>query len=260
MTVHVEPVMGTIVSFDLRDDGPWPADALADAIAWLHEVDRRFSPYLPDSEVSRLASGRLAEADAHPDVRRILALADDLAAESKGAFDVRRWQPDGRLDPSGIVKGWSVEVAAERLFAAGIARFAINAGGDIIMHGTPGDGFVWRVGVRHPDRPDRVASVLGVLDLAVATSAAYERGAHIRDPRDGRVPQQVRSMTVVGPSLTLADAYATTAYVMGLGGLDWVAAHDGYGALAISWDDRVRWTARMDPLLILPAVSATSVA
>ncbi len=222
----------------------------------MHEVDARFSPYRPDSEVSRLASGRLSEADAHPDVRRIMALADDLTAESDGAFDVRHWQLDDRLDPSGIVKGWAVEVAAERLRAAGVARFAINAGGDVVTRGTPGDGSVWRVGSRHPDLPDRVAAVLSVRNLAVATSAAYERGSHIRDPRDGRVPQQVRSMTVVGPSLTPADAYATAAYVMGHDGLDWVAAHDGYGALAISWDDRVRWTARVDPLLVGRSASA----
>ncbi len=37
---------------------------------------------------------------------------------------------------------------------------------------------------------------------------------------------------------------------MGHGGLDRGAAHRGYGALAISWDDRVRGTARVDSLLV----------
>jgi len=89
-----------------------------------------------------------------------------------------------------------------------------------------------------------------VTDAAVATSGAYERGAHIRDPRTGRTPSEVRSMTVVGPSLTLADAYATTGYVLGLDGLDWVAAHDGYAAVAITWADTVRWTPGMDRYLV----------
>ena len=62
---HVEPVMGTVVSFDIRD-AVVPAGGLDDAVAWLHEVDERFSPYLPDSEVSRLGDGTLSEADAHP--------------------------------------------------------------------------------------------------------------------------------------------------------------------------------------------------
>lgn len=256
MTVHAEPVMGTTVSFDVRHDGLWPTATMADAIGWLHEVDRRFSPYRLDSEVSRIAVGELAERDAHADVRSILAVADAIAVSSAGAFDVRRWRRDGRLDPSGIVKGWSIEVAAERLKAGGVTRFAINAGGDVIVHGSPDSEQAWRVGIRHPDRPDRVAAVLAIHDLAVATSAAYERGGHIRDPHTGRVPQDVRSMTVVGPSLALADAYATTAYVLGLTGLDWVAGHDGYAALAISWDDRVRWTAGLDPLLARRSASA----
>lgn len=245
---HVEPVMGTVVSFDIRD-AVVPAGALDDAVAWLHEVDERFSPYLPDSEVSRLGDGTLSEADAHPDLRAILAMADELARTSGGAFDVRGWRPDGRIDPCGIVKGWSMQVAADRLEAAGLRTFAINGGGDMVTRGGSLPGVPWRVGIRHPDRPDRVAAVLTVGDGAVATSAAYERGAHIRDPRNGRTPSSVRSMTVVGPSLTWADAYATTAYVLGLDGLDWVAAQDGYDAYAITWDDTVRWTPGMDRFL-----------
>lgn len=241
--------MGTVVSIDVRSGAP--ADgaldgALEDAVAWLHEVDDRFSPYRPDSEISRIADGTLDERDAHPDVRTVLALADALATETDGAFDARRWRADGRLDPSGLVKGWSIQVAADRLQAAGVGAFAINAGGDIVTRGRPRHGEDWRVGIRHPDREDRVAAVLAVHDLAVATSAAYERGAHIHDPRDGRVPGGIRSLTVVGPNLTFADAYATAGYVMGLGGLDWVAAHEGYDALAITWDDRLRWTAEAD--------------
>ena len=245
---HVESVMGTVVSFDLRD-AVVPAGVVEDAVAWLHEVDERFSPYLPDSEVSRLGDGSLAETGAHPDVRAVLAMADELAVASGGAFDVRGWRTDGRVDPCGIVKGWSIQVAAERLEAAGLRSFAINGGGDVVTRGGPLPGVSWRVGVRHPDRPDRVAAVLTLADGAVATSAAYERGAHIRDPRSGRTPSSLRSMTVVGPSLTWADAYATTAYVMGLDGLDWVVAQGGYEAYAITWDDTVRWTPGMDRFL-----------
>ena len=240
--------MGTVVSIDIRDDDV-PIAAVDDAVAWLHEVDRRFSPYRSNSDISRIADYDLAEADADPDVREVLAMTDALAVASGGAFDARRWRSDDRLDPSGFVKGWSIQVAADRLAAAGGRAFAINAGGDLVARGGSGPGADWRIGVRHPDRPDKVAAVLAVRDMAVATSASYERGAHIRDPRDGRAPSGVRSMTILGPSLTWADAYATTAYVMGLDGLDWVAAHDGYAALAITWDDRVRWTPGLDAYL-----------
>lgn len=248
MIVHAEPVMGTVASFHLS-----PVEggtrALQHAVAWLHAVDERFSPFLPDSEVTRLADGRLAESDVHPDVREVLALVDRAAVDSEGAFDARRWRADGRFDPSGLVKGWAVERAAGQVAATKDA-FAIDAGGDIVVRTGPSRPEPWRIGIRHPDRPDRVAAILTVSDGAVATSAAYERGAHIRDPRDGRVPSDVRSMTVVGPDLTWADTFATAAYVMGRGGLSWAAGHPGYDALAITWDDALIWTPGMDRYLL----------
>jgi FAD:protein FMN transferase len=255
--VHAEAVMGTVVSFDVRagdasDDGSTARvrAAIDDACEWLHAVDARFSPFRDDSEVNRMADGTLDEGDAHPDIRAILAMADALAIDSSGAFDVRHWRSDGRLDPSAIVKGWAIEAAASRIGSSGARDYAVNAGGDIVARGGPLPGVPWRIGIRHPDRPDRVAAVLTVSDRSVATSAAYERGSHIRDPRSGMTPSGVRSLTVVGPSLTWADAYATAGYVMGLDGPAWVARHDGYDAYAITWDDTVRWTSGMDRYLV----------
>ena len=96
----------------------------------------------------------------------------------------------------------------------------------------------------------RVAAVLEAGDLAVATSGAYERGEHIVDPRTGRAPVGLLSMTVAGPSLTYADAFATAAFVMGEEGLAWVAGIDGYHALAITADRRMVWTPGMEMLLL----------
>jgi thiamine biosynthesis lipoprotein len=254
--VHVEHVMGTVMSFDFRAGEPPPA-APERAIAWLHEVDARFSPYRPDSEVSRLADGTLAERDAHPDVRAVLAMCEALRIESGGAFDIRRWSSDGRLDPSGLVKGWAVQRAADELDAAGVRDYALGAGGDIVARGEPDVDRAWRVGIRHPREVERVAAVLAVTDMAVATSATYERGAHIRDPRSARASDDLQSLTVVGPSLAWADAYATTAFVLGLDGLAWVADHTGYGALAITNDDRVIWTPTVEELLVRDLASMT---
>jgi FAD:protein FMN transferase len=241
--------MGTVVSFDIRGGEAVPG-VVDRAVAWLHEVDLRFSSYLANSEVSRLADGTLSERDAHPDVRAVLAMCEAVRADSGGAFDARRWSSDGRLDPSGLVKGWAVQRAADELDAAGVRDFAIDAGGDVVAHGGPDPGRGWLVGIRHPREADRVAAVLDISDLAVATSALYERGAHIHDPRSHEVPTGLQSVTVVGPSLTWADAYATTAFVLGLDGLGWVADHTGYGALAITSDDRVIWTPFVEGLLV----------
>lgn len=222
----------------------------------LRVADRRFSPWRADSEISAISDGRLSEADASPDVRWVLAVCDQLATASGGAFDARRHRSDGRLDPSGFVKGWAVEEAAWHLTEAGLRDISINAGGDVVGHGGPdpsGDrDRAWRVGIRHPDRADAIAAILEIRDLAVATSGLYERGEHIRDPRTSTVPHAIRSLTVVGPSLGWADAYATAGFVMGREGLDWVASHPGYGALAISSDDRLLWRTLVEPLLVGP--------
>jgi FAD:protein FMN transferase len=143
-----------------------------------------------------------------------------------------------------------VERAAALLQAAGARNFFIGAGGDVATRGRPAPGRRWRVGIRHPEIADRVAAVLAVTDLAVATSGAYERGAHIIDPRTGRPPAELLSMTVVGASLTYADAFATAAFVMGEEGARWVGGLEGYQALAITADHRTLWTPGLDALLV----------
>ncbi len=237
--------MGTVISLDVRDDD-LPEAALDAALAWFHEVDARFSTYRDDSEVSRLARGELRESECSRDLREVLGLCAEVERRSGGCFDIRL---GGRLDPSGLVKGWSVERAAEMLVGAGARNFLIGAGGDVVARGRPSPGQRWRVGIRHPQVADRMAAVLETGDLAVATSGTYERGEHIIDPRTGGPADAVLSMTVAGPSLTYADAFATAAFVLGEEGLGWVAGIAGYAALVITRDRRVAWTPGMDALL-----------
>ena len=208
-----------------------PAAALDGMFGWLRWVDATFSPFRADSEISRIGRGALAPASAHPLVRAVLDRCEALRAETGGAFDVRH---SGALDPCGLVKGWAVERAASRLVAAGARDLLLDAGGDVVARGGP-----WRVGIRHPERRDRLAAVLTVRDAAVATSGAYERGDHIRDPRSGRAPAGVASVTVVGPDLGTADAYATAAFALGPDGAAWTAGLQGYDAMTIVAGDRV---------------------
>ena len=225
--------MGTRVRVDVRGPG---AGAAADVLAWLRGVDATFSPYDPASEISRLGRGELAVADAHPLVREVLDRCEALRAETGGAFDARAAGRAAGLavDPTGLVKGWAVERAAAILTAAGARRFLVDAGGDVVVRGGG-----WRVGVRHPLRRGRLAAVLALDDGAVATSGAYERGPHIVDPRTGRPARGALSVTVVGPDLGTADAYATAAFALGAEGPVWTAGLDGYHSMTILPGDRV---------------------
>ena len=245
-TVRAEPVMGTVITVDVRDaDLPeWAMDAV---FAWFHDVDAVFSTFRTDSEISRLSRGELHEANCSPDVREVLALCEEVRLCSNGSFDIRR---GGAIDPLGLVKGWSVERASNILATAGARNFFIDAGGDVVVRGRPESGRTWRLGIRHPEQADRVAAVLAIRDVAVATSGTYERGEHIIDPRSGSPPSGLLSMTVVGPSLTFADAYSTAAFVMGERGAAWVASIDGYDALAITTKRRTVWTPGLEALLV----------
>lgn len=265
-TLRVERLMGTVVTVDVRDPaGPAVDRAIGAFIEDLRDLERVFSPWLPDSEISRIGDGRLDERDARPDVRFVLAVCDHLASVTGGAFNARHHRPDGRLDPSGFVKGWAVEEAACRLDDAGLRDYAVNAGGDILVRGNaePGSGDGWRVGFRDPEDAARVVRVLQVRGLAVATSGLYERGAHIGDPRSMTATgaralsdrAELASLTVVGPSLAWADAYATAGFVMGNDALAWLESREGYGGLAVTPDRNLEWTARIEPLL---AFSRTS--
>jgi len=233
--------MGTAISLDLRSPAV-PHDAIEAAFGHLRDIDSRFSTYRADSEIRRLGWGELSATDCSPDVLEVLARCEELRALSRGYFDVRAHRADGRLDPSGFVKGWAVEAAAGILDAAGARNYCLNAGGDVIARGEPEPGSPWRVGIRHPEIPDRVATVLEARDLAVATSGGYERGDHIRDPHTERPVDALLSVTVVGPHLSEADAYATAAFAMGEAGLSWIATFPGYAGCVITAGRRLVWT------------------
>jgi thiamine biosynthesis lipoprotein len=233
---RVEMIMGTAITIDARS-ADLPESMLGAhieaAFAWFREVDARFSTYKPDSEVSRLRSGQLRIDAASTDTRQILDRCEELRAATNGYFDA---YAGGVLDPSGLVKGWSVQEASDRLRAAGIDDHFVNAGGDIRVRGTGPDDQPWRIGIAHPWERPKLAWVVEATDLAIATSGTYERGLHVLDPFTGTPVDALASVTVTGSDLGIADAYATAAMAMGLRGLDWLAALDGYESAAITRD------------------------
>ena len=183
---RVEFIMGMPIILDVRHDG---ADAAVEAAyAWFREVDAIFSTYKDDSEISRLNRGELHRRECTDDMKFILDRCEELTEITDGYFDMRA-TPDRTLDPSGLVKGWSVDRAAELLLAAGCKNFAVSAGGDMRLAGRADPEPEWRVGIQHPTERDKIAAVVAGNDLAVATSGAYIRGDHVVDPHTGMSPR-----------------------------------------------------------------------
>jgi len=238
---HVEHVMGMPISIDIRDDPPDGA-ALVDAVVeWFHWVDATFSTYKPDSVVSRLAAGELARAEAPVVVQEVLALCDELWAETDGYFDA---SSGGRLDPSGVVKGWAVDAASDMLLAGGSANHCVNAGGDVRTRGHPEGDQLWQVGIAHPHVYDALCAVVAIGDGAVATSGTAERGLHVLDPHTGLAAVDLASVTVVGPDLTRSDAYATAALAMGMDAPEWLARLPGHEAVVVDAGGHM-WSKRL---------------
>ena len=249
--------MGTAIVIDVRD--PAPPEHVIDhavdaAFEYFRAVDERFSTYKPDSEVSQLNRGLISEQDVSHQLREVLDLCEQARLESEGYFDIRRHRQDGLIDPSGLVKGWSVDGAQRFLDAAGITNYSINAAGDLVCRGdAEGTGSGWRIGIRDPWDGNAIAATVTVCNQAIATSGAYERGDHVVSPLTHRPPDGIASMSVVGPNLTWADTWATAAFAMGVRGVDWIARElEGYEACAISRDRHLVMSAGFERLLARP--------
>ncbi len=246
--------MGTVVSFDVRIDAGASEStmraAIGRAVEWLHWVDAVFSTYKEDSQISRLGRRELALGDCDPRVAEVLDLCAQVHATTNGYFAVSF---AGRLDPTGLVKGWAIQRASELLSAGGSRRHSVNGGGDVSVVGEPEPGRAWNIGIAHPAHPGAFASVVRLRDGAVATSGTAERGAHIVDPFTGAPARDLASVTVVGADLTFADSYATAAVAMGHAARDWLEDLDGYEGFAVAQDGTGWWTSGYPEVGSVPA-------
>ena len=248
---HSRALMGTVASIALPERAVRQdvvEAAVEAAFARLHQIDARFSPYLADSEISRIGRGELEVGAAHPEVAAVLQACEALRVESGGRFSAWGFRADGRLDPSGYVKGWAIDEAATLLRAGGVTEFVVSIGGDLYAAGVPDTTTAargWGVGIVDPANSAAIVAPLTVRDRAVATSGLAERGAHIVDARTGTAALTWRSLTVVHPSAARADAVATIGILMGDDALSWIDRDPDAAALGVTHDGRLTWTPRM---------------
>lgn len=236
---RVVQVMGMPVSLALRGRhaGDFESEsAWAEAVATLRDVDRVFSTYRSDSFVSRLDRGEIDVADCPLEVGEVLGLGERARRESGGAFDVRR---GGRLDPSGVVKGWAVERAARPLRHLADTDFCLSAGGDMVCRVADHGRAPWRIGIEDPHDPTHVVAVVPIRDGAIATSGLAHRGGHVVDARTGEVPHALASVSVVAADLVSADLDATSAFAIGSQGPGWLAGRPGRTGIVVHADRRL---------------------
>jgi thiamine biosynthesis lipoprotein len=209
---------------------------------FFYQVDRDFSTYKSDSQVSRIRRGELTIDEASEYVKQVWALCEFSRELTLGAFDP--WKAEGGFDPSGLVKGWAAEVGAQMLVEAGVENVLINASGDIVLRGGKPEGGPWNIGIASPDDVEKYVKFFDVTDGSVATSGDYEKGAHIVDPHTGLIAIGARSATVIGPDGAICDALATALMVDGVDAQKWIGRAElaEYSFWTINRHDGTAWS------------------
>jgi thiamine biosynthesis lipoprotein len=154
------------------------------------------------------------------EIRQLLDLVDPSAV-ALGPRAIRLEKEGMGVTLDGIAKGYVVDRMAEVLLGREVTDFLIDAGGDIRSAGSRDDGRAWRVAVQDPGKRGAFPDVVPLSGMAVATSGSYEvyfdpdrTRHHIVDSRRGRSPQESQSVSVMAPTTMVADALATSVFLM----------------------------------------------
>jgi len=209
-TILFVDVASTKVGIDQLNVG------LLEVTDYVKMIDRDFSTYKLDSQVSQIRRGELKIEDASKLMQEVWQLCLIARNLTDGSFDP--WCVKGGYDPSGYVKGWAADRCIEILKKHGAENIQINAAGDLSLAGGFEEGKPWSIGIRSPENRFEILKVFEIFEGAITTSGTYEIGAHIKDPHTGLIAIGARSATVIGPDGGLADALATALVVTGRDG------------------------------------------
>lgn len=138
--------------------------------------------------------------------------------------------PGMEIDFGGVVKEYAVDRAASLCMEAGIQHGIINLGGDIKIIGPQADGSPWKVGIRHPRKPNAMLQTLSLSHGALASSGDYERFilldgtrySHVLNPKTGWPVKYMSSVSVVSDFCVVAGSASTIAMLKEEKGPAWL--------------------------------------
>lgn len=221
--------MGMPATIEVVDQDVQTAD-IDEVFAYFDEMDQIFSTYKEDSVVEKIKRGVTLES-AYPEVvREVLRKSAETKKETAGYFDI---YASGVLDPSGLVKGMSIQQGALKLISKGYENLLVEIAGDVQLQGKNSRGETWTVGIKNPFNAREIIKVLRLTGQGVATSGTYIRGSHIINPITHREATEITSLTVIGPNIYEADRFATAAFAMGEKGLAFIDSLAGFEAYQV---------------------------
>lgn len=241
-------IMGTPITVEVADENV-PQKAFDEVFAYFEYIDKTFSTYKNDSEITKLNEGKVKMEDLSDDMKLVLKLSEETKRLTDGYFDITTL--GGICDPSGLVKGWSNYNAAKILERYKIKNFYIETGGDIQVSGHNEKGEQWSIGIQNPFNTKReIVKTIYLNKNGVATSGNYVRGQHIYDPVHWKYHiGDVVSITVIGPNVFEADRYATAAFAMGKEGIHFIEKLTNFEAYSIDKNGIATMTTGFDRYL-----------
>lgn len=153
-----------------------------------------------------------------------------------------------RIGFGAIGKGYAANMARDVMKKMGISSGLVNAGGDLITWGRMENDGDWRIGIANPKDKDNIFSWLIVSEMAVVTSGNYEKYfmadgkkySHIINPRTGYPATGTKSVTIICPNAELADALATSVFILGKkDGIDLIDQLKGIECLIVTDEDEL---------------------
>jgi thiamine biosynthesis lipoprotein len=196
---------------------------------YLISVDERFSVYKKNSEITLYNEGKISKENLSEEMKKVLELSEETKNKTDGFFDIAH---EGKIDPSGLVKGWAIYNASKILRQMGFNNFYVEIAGDIEVAGLNSEGKKWAIGIRNPFNKKENVKVVYLSDRGIATSGTAERGQHIYNPQKPKETiKDILSLTVIGPNIYEADRFATAAFAMGSAGIYFIeklADFEGY--------------------------------
>ena len=180
---------------------------------YLKNVEEKFSPFLPESLVSRHTDLGEELQDTFFDLEYQEVYGRSIIAkkETQGLFDPFF---NGKYNPTGFVKGWAIENAFMKyikpLIDSNIIEAgAINGAGDMQVGTKSNSNFFWKIGIENPEDKEKIIAKYSLKNGAVATSGLSKKGQHIKSDNEINHVQ----VTVVGTNLSDVDVLATAGVV-----------------------------------------------
>lgn len=227
--------LGTFITITI-EKSPYSETILNHAFDLIKKLEKKFSVFIPENEVSKLNKEKKIKASR--ELKDVVEKSIYISRKTGGAFDItvlpliklyREAEKKGippsqkeiedvlkytgyqkikvkgntiqipdktEIDTGGISKGYIVDRVVKYLKGQGIHSGLVNAGGDIYCFGKNPEGGKWRIGVRDPFNKNRILKTIYISEAGIATSGDYERYVYIKGKKYGHIINPLTGKTV----------------------------------------------------------------